>query len=163
MHKLRAASLIFLLASFTMISCGGQDKEAPEKVSDSEQQQKEQKNDSLFFVNLDASVIENLKKDESYEINLIGSETYILKVRRVSEHIKGVKSISANVGDAETGLANFIIQDNKIYGSMELYKENKRYHIGYDSLEASYYLQEVDRNDILEGSEPLTPKDNRNK
>ncbi len=91
-------------------------------------------------------------------------EMYQLIIRRIQENIPGIKSISAVIGDQETGLATLIYRDGRLSGFMDMYVTNKRWQIEYDEENNSYYLNEIkpEDRDELEGGEPLTPPNGMN-
>ncbi|WP_157939414.1 hypothetical protein [Gracilimonas amylolytica] len=91
-------------------------------------------------------------------------EMYQLIIRRIQENIPGIKSISAVIGDQETGLATLIYRDGRLSGFMDMYVTNKRWQIEYDEENNSYYLNEIkpEDRDELEGGEPLTPPNEMN-
>ena len=85
-----------------------------------------------------------------------------LDVRRVQETIPGITTISANIGNKETGLATLLLRDNRLTGMVELYKENKKYRVQYDTAQNASYLQKIlpEEMDVLEGAKPLSPGEN---
>jgi hypothetical protein len=154
--------IVVVVVGFLMLtSCGKQEKKSPQT---SEEPQEIQAEDSLSakkeFVEVDMSTVSSIKKGESFEIKVQNEDqAFQLQVRRVQESIPGITSISANIGDRDTGLATLLLRNGKLSGILDLYKEGKSYKVGYDSTASAHYIQEIlpEDRDELEGSAPLVP------
>lgn len=134
---------LLIVGLFTITACGEEEKkeEAPQssEIVDI-------KTDSNFiYFDLDVDTLKKIKSGQEYTMTVSDEKEYRLIVRQARQNIPGVYAISANIENKETGLASIIIQDDRATGSIDLYKTNQSYHIRYDSLEASHYLVEIER------------------
>jgi hypothetical protein len=147
--------LLLFVFVFTVIlnGCADSGEKSSKEVESEQAVQK-------FNVSLDLSGISELSEGDT--LSIMKNETderYHLVIRRVQETFPGIMSISANVEDKDTGLATLIYRDGHLSGFMDMYKSNIRWEVNYDSVKNSYYLTEIDPEDIdeMEGGEALTP------
>jgi hypothetical protein len=116
-----------------------------------------------YYFEMDLEFLSSLKRGDTFEITTTNREMALtLDVRRVQETIPGITTISANIGNKETGLATLLLRDNRLTGMVELYKENKKYRVQYDTAQNASYLQKIlpEEMDVLEGAKPLSPGEN---
>lgn len=87
-------------------------------------------------------------------------KSYELVVQRVQEQVPGIKNISAHIVNKETGLATLNLRDGRLSGILDIYKEDLRYRIGYDSSQDQYFVLETKVQSLEEkaGDDPMTPK-----
>lgn len=148
--------LVLMVFSAAFISCNREKKDTEDQtqVENNEAQISQEKE----FIEVDVSAFFSLGQGDTLEItNIRRNRTYTLIIRRVQETMPGLLSIAANIDDRDTGLATLVLQDNKLSGSLELYKEKLRYQVAYDSASSKHYLTEINPEDldILEGGAPL--------
>lgn len=139
----KALITIMIVGFFTIIACG-EDEKKEETTQSSEIV--DIKTDSNFtYFDLDVESLKKIKSGQEHTMRVSDEKEYRLIVRQAKQNIPGVYAISANIENKETGLASIIIQNDRATGSIDLYKTNQSYHIKYDSLEASHYLVEIER------------------
>lgn len=141
--------VLIIIIAISLMGCGEKKTPETEPVSESEQ-----------YISLDTSNFSDLSRGDTLSIKVDDSEVkYQLVVRRVEEAIPGIMSISANVGDVETGAANLIFREGRLSGFMDIYEPNERWQIEYNDEKDAYYLKEIkpEDRDELEGGVPLTP------
>ncbi len=167
--KIIPSTFVVLILVLSLFSCskkeqkkeGSVEKEVPPTQSIQEDSLSAEK---LYF-EADMKALGLLKKGDTFEIKTKdGEKAMTLGVRRVQETIPGITSISANIENKETGLATLLLRDGRLSGMLELYQENTKYRVKYDTVQNAPYLQEMvpDELDVLEGGEPLKPgEDNR--
>lgn len=113
-----------------------------------------------IFMKVELEDFERVKAGEVLKMDLTGSDSvFKFTVRKVQEPISGVTTISGYVTDMNSGMVSLVFSKGRLAGSIYLYSEEKEFSVGYDSLQASYYLQEIppEMKDRLEGGEPLIP------
>ncbi|MEX0608739.1 MAG: hypothetical protein WD016_10320 [Balneolaceae bacterium] len=156
--------LLTIVIAFCFSACGGSEKKPSIVPIQNEELIEKHLGDSLSYLDVEASQLSELEQGDEFELKTETGEAYPLIIRRVDEPMPGFKTVTANIEDRETGLATFVIEDNRITGSLNLYKENRQFNILLHDLTGKYYLKEVDETeqDVLEGSEPLNPKSREN-
>lgn len=155
--KINPAILVCTLL-IVQYGCGSEDKKKPE-VSSSESHALPK-----IYVSTDLPEMSELSEGDTLKITVDETdEMYQLIVRKVQENIPGIQSISADIGNRESGLATLIFRDGRLSGFMDIYKSNKRWQIEYDDEKNAYYLNVImpEDRDELEGGEPLTPPNKR--
>lgn len=143
-----------LIIAVVIFQIGCAEKKAPETETVPAAEQ---------YISLDISAFSDLSQGDTLSVRVDDSEvSYQLIVRRIQENIPGVVSISANVGDVETGSANLIFREGRLSGFMDIYEDGKRWQVEYNAEKDAYYLKEIkpEDRDELEGGEPLTPPNN---
>lgn len=146
--------LLLFAIPVTLLGCGDSDEEASKVSPDTE------KTVQKVPVSLDLSVMPELSEGDTLTIKKNETdERFDLVIRRTQETIPGIMTISANVNDQQTGLATLIYRDGQLSGFMDMYESNIRWQINFDSVDSSYYLTEINPEDIdeIEGGEALTP------
>ncbi|MCH2449297.1 MAG: hypothetical protein MK198_04050 [Gracilimonas sp.] len=116
-----------------------------------------------YYFETNLEFLSSLKRGDTFEITTTNREMALtLDVRRVQETIPGITTISANIGNKETGLATLLLRDGRLTGMVELYKENKKYRVQYDTTQNASYLQKIlpEEMDVLEGAKPLSSGEN---
>ncbi|MAO66544.1 MAG: hypothetical protein CL666_16255 [Balneola sp.] len=152
-------SIIIASIFLTAVACGSSEKEnEPEKVASDITEQK--LTADHIYIEVSPSDLGSVKKGD--EINLAAEDTsmsFTLTIRRVSEAVKGIKSISAYVDDSETGQAALIFRGGRLSGQIDIFDQDLRYSVAFDTAQGAYYLQQVNKDslDVLQGSKPLTP------
>lgn len=148
---------VFVMIAMVSVSCGEQKKEEEKNEVTPTPELSEQQE----FIEMDVAAVQEAKKGGRIEVtNTHRDEVYTLIVRQVQKTSPGKASFSANIGDAETGLAIITIRDNKLSGTLQFYKENLQYQIGFDTVANQHFLVEMDPEETenMEGSAPLTPQ-----
>ena len=148
-----------LLIIGLMISCGKTPEQKGAKVSENQPVQSEGSvaTDKYFF-EADSAALSALKQGDTYVISVPEQEkAFDLKVQRVQETIPGITSISANIVDRETGLATLMWRDGRLSGTLDLYKENLKYTVQFDTSRKAHFIRELKAEETkeLEGGEPL--------
>ena len=147
-----SGALILTLLLF--VSCGkAQDEQKPAEPAESVVSVAEA--DRIYF-DFDISDFEEVAQGDEIMITLDDGTEYTLLIQRSQETIPGMLSIAADIGDKEFGQAALIYRDQTLRGSFDLYVEGVSYQINFDSEQNRYFMSPRDE-DILEGSEPLTP------
>lgn len=161
MNYLNTAILTIVLGCLFMASCTkteqGKLSEAPGEPSE--------KTFEKIYLTLDVGQVSSLESGDEYILRTEDEQReFVLQVQRVQETMPGIITIAANVEDRDTGLASLVIKNNRITGSLDLYKENIRYKVRFDSTSNSHYIQEMtpEEREQREGGTPLLPSQNEN-
>lgn len=165
--KKRILILIALVSVLSLYSCAKKEQEKQGSVMKEAQPALSAPSDTVsaekYYFETDIKAIGSLKRGDTFEITTRNGEMALtLDVRRVQQTIPGITSISANIGNKETGLATLLLRDGRLTGMAELYKENKNYRIQYNAAQNSSYIQEIlpGEMDVLEGGEPPNSREN---
>ena len=102
-----------------------------------------------------------LSEGDIFSINLEEGLVLEATVHRIQTPFEGIKSIHARSATSPRADILLTIEQSRITGNITIHSEGRHFHIRYDRNAALHYLAEVDprKLDILEGSEPLLPKD----
>lgn len=154
-------SIVIAGIFFTAVACGSPEKEKSTPETGAADITEQQLKADHMYVEVTPSDLGEVKQGD--EISLAAEDTsmsFTLTIRRVSEAVKGIKSISAFVDDSETGQAALIFRDGRLSGQIDIFAEDVRYSVAYDSAQGAHYLQQVNKDslDVMEGSKPLTPE-----
>ncbi len=144
---------------FLALGCGASEekKKSISDASNSSSMNDTAKKTPIIF---EPGNIAELKKGDQFTISSTDTSiAFNLEVRRLQETVPGIISISAFVEEMKTGQAVLILRDEKISGQIDLFKQNIKYLVAYDSADGTHYIQEVnsDSLDEIEGSQPLVP------
>lgn len=163
----------FILGVFLIFNaCGNKSSKSGETESETttqtekssvetEVQNEVTKESTRTYIEIDMAALEEAQKGDRINLEFTDLEkSYELIVQRVQEQVPGIKSISANIENKETGLATMNLRDDRLSGIIDLYGEGLRYRIGYDSDENSYFVMETEVKSREEraGDDPMTPK-----
>lgn len=144
-----------------MASCT---KTEQEKSSETPGEQSEE-NFEKIYLTLDVEQISSLESGDEYIFSTEDEQReFELRIRRIQESMPGIITIAADIEDRDTGLASLVIKDNRIIGSLDLYEENIRYKVRFDSTSNSHYIQEMtpEEREQREGGTPSLPSQNEN-
>lgn len=108
---------------------------------------------------MDVETLVATKSGDEVTLNLTEDLSYDILINRSEAMPNGFTSISGYINNRETGMATLTIQDGRLFGKIDLFKENKSVMIGYDDEKKSHYFEIVNPEnlDVQEGSEPLIP------
>lgn len=112
-------------------------------------------------IEIDLAKLQDAKRGDRITLQIESQErSYELVVQRIQEQVPGIKNISAHIVNKETGLATLNLRDGWLSGILDIYKEDLRYRIGYDSNEDQYFILETKVQSMEEkaGDDPMTPK-----
>lgn len=112
-------------------------------------------------IEINLAELQDAKRGDRLSLQIVKQEkSYELVVQRVQEQVPGIKNISAHIVNKETGLATLNLRDGRLTGMLDIYKEDLRYRIGYDSSEDQYFILETKVQSVEEkaGEDPMTPK-----
>ena len=149
------------LTLFVITTCGSPEKEKKVKSTANADITNQQLMAAHIYVEITPANLTNIKKgDDLMVVSEDSAKTFTLNVRRVSEAISGITSISTYVDNSETGQAALILRDGMLSGQIDLFDQDIRYRVGYDTTRQAHYLQRVNKDslDVMEGGEPLVPK-----
>lgn len=114
-------------------------------------------NKASLFVEVDIQALSKSNQGDSFLITLSDGTEYTLQINRIEETMPGVISIAANVNDGETGQSNLILQNEKLNGRIQMFKEGMTYQLGFEDHTNKHFIAPLDpeEKDVLQGSEPL--------
>lgn len=113
------------------------------------------------WIEVERAGLKSIQKGDTISIRKMESgEEIKLHVRRVSETVPSIISISANTKSSAIANATLILRNQQLTGIIDVYEERVRYNVAFDSVEGRPYIQKIKmgKEDELEGGEPLTPK-----
>lgn len=143
-----------------MVACGSSEKEEQPQTEHADITDQKLRAEHIY-VEVSPSDLSTIKKGDDLLIASDDSATsFTLNIRRVSESIPGIQSITAYVDNSETGQAALVLRDGTLSGQINLFTQKIRYQVGFDSTQNAHYVQQVhqDSLDVLEGGKPLVPK-----
>ena len=159
--KKQTSFLSIILIGLVLLACGKTEQnETPAKPDSQSVQPEDTTDNERLYVNLDVAAASALKQGDTLRIGMEGQDkVFNLQIRKLQESIPGITSISANIESRDTGLATLILRDGKLSGMLDLYSQNLKYRVQYDSTRQSHYLEELLPEDLdqMEGSAPLEP------
>ncbi|MCP9291269.1 hypothetical protein [Gracilimonas sediminicola] len=155
---------VALVSVLSLFSCSNKEQEKEASVMKEVKPNQSEPSDTVsaekYYLEADIEALSVLKKGDTFEVKTKeGQMALTLDVRRVQETIPGITSISANIGNKEKGLATLLLRDGRLTGMLDLYQENKKYRVQYDTERNASYIQEIlpGEMDVLEGGKPLNP------
>lgn len=120
------------------------------------------------WVEVDVTTLNGLRKGDTVTLKKAdGSREFVLHVQRVSQNVPGIISISAATEGSDMANVSLILRNQQLAGFFDLYEEQVRVKVGFDSVAQRHYIQRINAGDMneLEGGAPLTPDEfekNRN-
>lgn len=153
-HYFIAFTLTFSLLTF---ACSDVKKQKESKANNESNISVENPKRVNFTV--DAEKLVASKSGDKVTLNLTQDLSYDILINRSEAMPNGFTSISGYIDNRETGMATLTIQDGRLFGKIDLFKENKSVMIGFDDEKKAHYFEMVNPEDlnVQQGSEPLSP------
>lgn len=159
MKLLKSHYFIAFTLTFSLLTVACSDVKKQEESKANNESNMSAENPLRVNFTVDVQKLVASKSGDKVTLNLVEDLSYDILINRSEAMPNGFTSISGYIDNRETGMATLTIQDGKLFGKIDLFKENKSVMIGFDDEKKSHYFEIVnpDDLDIQEGSESLTP------